>query len=164
MAVSAYSSWSSDTYTATYYGTPVTEDNIKDGVEFAITLYGNPIVKNPIYITYMDIGSDGGDSPSGDTDKKTVITNFDFVTKDPSGSLTKIKSYNETSKTYEANSNYVLSEVTFKISDMTEDKTTLAFRRLNDTVGVYYYQSPTVLTPSTSGTKTASTKENCTSA
>ena len=147
-----------------YYGLEITQADIDAGYEYFITndadmtgsIFGYPT------IFYLDIGTDA--KSSGDDDTKIVITNFDFVTKDSSGSLTKIKSYNETSKTYEANSNYVLSEVTFKISDMTGDTTTLAFRRLNDTVGVYYYQSPTVLTPSTSGTKKASTKEDCTSA
>ena len=147
-----------------YYGISVTDSDITDGYEFFITNDGdlNENFGSP-EIFYLDIGTDG--SSSGDSgDTKTVITNFDFVTKDSSGSLTKIKNYNETSQKYEANDDYQFSEVTFKVGNTTGDTTTLAFRRLNDTVGVYYYQSTTVLTPSTSGTKTPSTKEDCTSA
>ncbi len=143
-----------------YYGLEITDDDINNGYEFFITSasdYSGTIE----YIHYLDIGTDAGSG--GDTDTKTVITNFDFVTKDSDGSLTKIKNYNETSKAYEANEDYKLSEVTFKIGDTTDD-TTLAFRRLNDTVGVYYYQSSAVLTPSANGTKTSTTKEDCTSA
>ena len=152
-----------------YYGLDITQDDITNGYEYFITsdagmpgsTYGYPA------ITYLDIGTDG--SSSGDSgDTKTVITNFDFVTKDSSGSLTKIKSYNETSKTYEKNDDYQFSEVTFKIGSTTGEgdtnTTTLGFRRLNDTVGVYYFQSAAVLTPSTGGTKTPTTKEDCTSA
>lgn len=146
-----------------YYGIDITQEEIDNGYEYFITndaditlsYYGFPL------IFYLDIGTDAGSG--GDTDTKTVITNFDFVTKDSDGSLTKIKNYNETSKTYEANEDYELSEVTFKIGDTTDD-TALAFRRLNDTVGVYYYQSSAILTPSANGTKTSTTKEDCTSA
>lgn len=145
-----------------YYGLNISNDDIEAGYEYFITSdAGSMNLRGCPYIFYLDIGTDAGSG--GDTDTKTVITNFDFVTKDSDGSLTKIKNYNETSKTYEANEDYELSEVTFKIGDTTDD-TTLAFRRLNDTVGVYYYQSSAILTPSANGTKTSTTKEDCTSA
>ncbi len=145
-----------------YYGLNITQDDIDAGYEYFITndadvtgsIFGYPA------IFYLDIGTDAS---SSDTDTRTVITNFDFVTKDGSGSLTKIKEYDEATQKYKTNDDYTLSEVTFKIGDTTGDAI-LAFRRLNDTVGVYYYESLTVLTPSTGGTKTQSTKEDCTSA
>ncbi len=143
-----------------YYGINIEQSDIDAGYEFLIT-GDSKFSSLGSLIFYLDIGTDAGSG--GDTDTKTVITNFDFVTKDSDGSLTKIKNYNETSKAYEANEDYKLSEVTFKIGDTTDD-TTLAFRRLNDTVGVYYYQSSAILTPSANGTKTSTTKEDCTSA
>ncbi len=147
-----------------YYGIDITQEDIDAGYEFFITndadvdasIFGSP------EIFYLDIGTDG--SSGDDTTTKTVITNFDFVTKDSSGSLMKIKNYNETSKAYEKNEDYAISEVTFKIGNTAAGETVLAFRRLNDTVGVYYYRSAEVLTPSSSGTKTSSSKEDCTSA
>ncbi len=147
-----------------YYGINITQDDIDAGYEFFITNDAdvNASASGSPEIFYLDIGTDG--SSGDDTTTKTVITNFDFVTKDSSGSLMKIKNYNETSKAYEKNEDYAISEVTFKIGNTAAGETVLAFRRLNDTVGVYYYQSAEVLTPSSSGTKTPSSKEDCTSA
>ena len=164
MGVSSYSSTGKKTYTAYYYGTPVSQDDIDNGVEFAVTLYGNPIIKNPVYITYMDIGSDGGGSGT-DTDSKTAITSFDFVTKESDGSLTKIKTYNSTSGEYEENSSYSKSNITFKISDTTSDTSILAFRRIDQTTnGVLYYQSVTnIVTPSGKGYKKETSNEDCNS-
>ena len=143
-----------------YFGINISQKDIECGYEYFITadsgmpaaIFGYPV------IFYVDIGTDAS---SGTTTEKTAITNFDFVTKDSSGTLTKIKNYDETTKTATANESYVMSQVSFKVGNTTQD-TLLAFRRLED--AVYYYQSPAVLTLSDTGTKTQASKEDCTSA
>ena len=110
------------------------------------------------YIMYLDIGANA----EGDSDTRTELSNFDFVTKD-SNSLTKIKTKNDDG-TYSANNDYSKSNVTFKIGDTTGD-TTLAFRRIDqDTNGVLYYQSvDSILTPSGTGKNNEASDDNCNS-
>ena len=147
--------YSDGAYIPYYYGIEVTQEDIDNGYEFVITKY---IAGANVYITYIDIGANGGDS----TDERSSLTNFDFVTKE-NNSLTKIKNYDSSTKTYIANDSYSKSNVTFKIGETT-DNTTIAFRRLVDTsVGVLYYQSSSILTPSTSGTSNLASSEECTS-
>ncbi len=143
-------------YVPYYYGVDVTQDDIDNGYEFFITKYASDMLANP-YIVYIDIGTSGSEGST----TKPDLGDFDFVTKDSSGSLTKIKNYDADTNSYVANDSYVASEVTFKIEQTTAD-TILAFRRLSD--AVYYYESPAVLSPSSTGTKTSSSKEDCTSA
>ncbi len=107
------------------------------------------------YIAYMDIGDNGTDS-----DTRTSITNFDFVTKE-NDTLTKIKNYDSASDTYVENSSYTKSNVTFKIGETTKE-TLLAFRRLVESSGgVLYYQSYEILSSSSTGTKTSTKDEKC---
>ena len=110
------------------------------------------------YLNYLDIGANA----EGDSDTRTELSNFDFVTKD-SNSLTKIKTKNNDG-TYSANNDYSKSNVTFKIGDTTGD-TTLAFRRIDqDTNGVLYYQSvDSILTPSGTGKNNEASDDNCNS-
>ncbi len=55
----------SSPYMAYYYGTPITDDDINNGVEFAITMFGYQSMSPSIFITYIDVGSDGGGSSDG---------------------------------------------------------------------------------------------------
>ena len=146
----------SGAYIPYYYGVEVTQDDIDNGYEFVITKY---IVGANVYITYIDIGANGGDS----IDDRISLANFDFVTK-VDDSLTKIKTYDSSTSSYVSNSSYTKSNVTFKIGNTTNEAI-VAFRRLVDTsIGIYYYDSSstTILTPSSTGTKTSSSKEDCT--
>ncbi len=129
------------------------------GHEYYITFYNTSSYDAP-YIAYMDIGINGSSTPSDD---RLSLANFDFVTK-VGDSLTKIKTYDEVSSSYVANKGYSSSNVTFIIGDTTSD-TIVAFRRLVDeSIGVYYYDSSSsILTPSSTGTKTSTNKEDCTS-
>ncbi len=103
----------------------------------------------------MDIGDNGSDS-----DAKTSIANFDFVTKE-NNSLMKIKTYDSSKSTYVTNNSYSKSKVTFKIEKTATD-TIVAFRRLAESSGgILYYQSLSILTPSTTGTKTSAEDEKC---
>ncbi len=107
------------------------------------------------YIAYMDIGDNGTDS-----DTRTSLTNFDFVTKE-NDALTKIKKYDSSSGTYVENKSYSKSNVTFKIGN-TEKETLLAFRRLVESSGgVLYYQSSEILSSSSTGTKSSAKDEKC---
>ena len=162
MQVPYYSSWSSSTYSAYYYGTTISQSEIdNDGVEFGITLYGNPTFKRPVYITYMDIGTDGGGDSGSSEDTRLALADFDFVTKDSSGALTKIKNIKEDG-TLEDNASYTKSQVFFEISDLTGEETLFAFRRLEDTIGVLYYQSASgYLVSGGSGKPKAGSDENC---
>ena len=86
---------------------------------------------------------------------------FDFVTKDSSGALTKIKNIKEDG-TLEDNASYTKSQVFFEISDLTGEETLFAFRRLEDTIGVLYYQSASgYLVSGGSGKPKAGSDENC---
>ncbi len=129
------------------------------GHEYYITFYNTSSYDAP-YIAYMDIGINGSSTPSDD---RLSLANFDFVTK-VGDSLTKIKTYDETTSSYVSNDNYSSSNVTFIIGDTTTD-TIVAFRRLvNESIGVYYYDSSSsILTPSSTGNKTSTKKEDCTS-
>lgn len=135
------------------------EKNASLGCEYYITFYNTSSYDAP-YIAYMDIGINGSSTPSDD---RLSLTNFDFVTK-VGDSLTKIKTYDETSSSYVSNKDYSSSNVTFIIGDTTTD-TIVAFRRLVDeSIGVYYYDSSSsILTPSSTGNKTSTSKEECTS-
>ncbi len=145
-------------YTPYYYGVDITQADIDAGYEFFITKYAG--TSNNPYIVYIDIGTASG---SGSTSTLTNLGQFDFVTK-VGDSLTKIKTYDEGSSSYVANKGYSSSNVTFIIGDTTSD-TIVAFRRLVDeSIGVYYYDSSSsILTPSSTGTKTSTNKEDCTS-
>ena len=134
------------------------EKEAKINNEYYIAFYNTASYDAP-YIAYMDIGVNGGDTP---TDDRTSLANFDFVTKD-SNSLTKIKTKNDDG-TYSTNNDYSKSNVTFKIGDTTGD-TTLAFRRIDqDTNGVLYYQSvDSILTPSGTGKNNEASDDNCNS-
>ncbi len=133
-----------------YYSFDVSQKQVDEGVEFALTTSaGSP------HILYMDIGNNGTDS-----DTRTSITNFDFVTKE-NDTLTKIKTYDSASDTYVENSSYTKSNVTFKIGETTKE-TLLAFRRLVESSGgVLYYQSYEILSSSSTGTKTSTKDEKC---
>ncbi len=123
--------------------------------EYFISFYNNNSSADAPYIAYMDIGDNGSDS-----DTKTSIANFDFVTKE-NNSLTKIKTYDSSTSTYVTNKFYSKSKVTFKIEKTATD-TIVAFRRLAESSGgVLYYQSLSILTPSTIGTKTSAEDEKC---
>lgn len=142
----------------TYFEIPVSEEDINNGQEYAISYYQGNSLKGP-YIVYMDIGVNGGDTPSDD---RLALSDFDFVTKE-NNSLVKIKTYDSTQQAYVSNSAYSKSNVTFKIGE-TSNNTILAFRRLSDeNGGVLYYQLFNIITPSSTGTKTSSNKEDCTS-
>ncbi len=124
------------------------------GKEYYIAFYNTSSYDAP-YIAYMDIGANGTDS-----DTRTSITNFDFVTKE-NDELTKIKTYDSSSDTYVENSSYTKSNVTFKIGETTKE-TLLAFRRLIESSGgVLYYQSYEILSSSSTGTKTSTKDEKC---
>ena len=150
----------SNAYTPYYYGVDVSEEDIKNGYEFFITKYASDSDNDNLFIVYLDIGTTGSDSGSSSL---TNLGDFDFVTK-VDDSLTKIKTYDSSTSSYTSNSSYSKSNVTFAIGDTTSD-TIIAFRRLVDTsIGVYYYDSSstTILTPAGTGTKTSTSKEDCT--
>ncbi len=119
----------SSPYKAYYYGTPITDDDINNGVEFAITMFGYQFMSPSIFITYIDIGSDGGGS--GTTDEKTYSWSFDFVDKDDSGEIIKI---NDTS--------YVKTNLAFTINGTSTTVCSYYFRRTGGTM-VYYFIDPT---------------------
>lgn len=145
----------SNAYTPYYYGVDISQSDIDNGYEFFITKYASN--NNNPYIVYLDIGTTGSD---GDSPTTTNLGDFDFVTK-VDNSLTKIKTYDSSTSSYVTNSSYTKSNVTFKIGDTTS-KTVVAFRRLIElSGGVLYYQSSSVLAPSSTGTKTESSKEDC---
>ena len=134
------------------------EKTAQVGYEYYIAFYNTSGYDAP-YIAYMDIGVNGDETP---TDDRLSLSNFDFVTKE-NNSLTKIKNYDSPTSSYVANDSYSKSNVTFKIGETT-DNTTIAFRRLIDTSGgVLYYQSSSILTPSSTGTKSSASSEECTS-
>ncbi len=123
--------------------------------EYFISFYNNNSSSDAPYIAYMDIGDNGTDS-----DTRTSLTNFDFVTKE-NDALTKIKKYDSSSGTYVENKSYSKSNVTFKIGN-TEKETLLAFRRLVESSGgVLYYQSSEILSSSSTGTKSSAKDEKC---
>lgn len=103
-------------YKPQYFGVDVTEDDIKNGYEFFITQYSAVSTSNPVYIVYLDIGSDGGSSE----DARTSLTGFDFV-KEENGSLVKI---NDTA--------YQQSNVTFTISGTSTSLRSYFFKRTED--------------------------------
>ncbi len=147
-------------YTPYYYGVDVTQEDIDNGYEFFITKYASD--NNNPYIVYLDIGTTGSDGGSSTT---TNLGDFDFVTK-VDNSLTKIKKYDSSTSSYVSNDSYSKSNVTFKIGNTTKEAI-VAFRRLVDTsIGIYYYDSSstTILTPAGTGTKTSTSKEDCTTA
>ena len=129
--------------------------------EYFITFYTNKSSDDAPYIAYMDIGTEGG---SGDTpsDTRTLITNFDFVTKE-NNVLTKIKNADGTA--IEGNT-YTKSDIFFEIDDTTMTRT-FAWRRTtaDGKVAVLYYDSvsTTVVTPVGNGNKKTSSDENCNS-
>ncbi len=131
------------------------EYNASKDCEYFIGFYNDNSSSDAPYIAYMDIGNNGTDS-----DTRTSITNFDFVTKE-NDTLTKIKTYDSSSDTYVENSSYTKSNVTFKIGETTKE-TLLAFRRLVESSGgVLYYQSYEILSSSSIGTKTSTKDEKC---
>ncbi len=146
----------SSPYKAYYYGTPISEEDIENGVEFAIAVFGYQFMLPSIFITYIDIGSDG----SGSTVTRTLNTTFDWVTKE-NDTLTKIKNADGT-----ANSAYTKSNVFFEIGE-TEATRTFAWRRttLNSQTLVLYYEYPAsttaIMTPVGSGSSSATSDDKC---
>ncbi len=135
---------SATAYPAYYYGTPISDEDIENGIEFAITFYGNFYWKGPIYITYMDIGTDGGGSSGETTTSRTLDTTFDWVTKE-NNALTKIKNADGSEI---AGNTYTKSNVFFEIGE-TDISRTFSWRRTtldNKTLVLYYeqYTSTTV--------------------
>lgn len=138
-------------YIPYYYGVTVTQEDIDNGYEFVITKY---ISGANVYITYIDVGSDGDSS----TDTRLSLANFDFVSKETDGSLTKIKDDDGN-----ANADYSKSNITFQIGNVTNESV-FAFRRLDQsTNGVLYYESTSggYLSPQGSGTKKKTSEEDC---
>ncbi len=154
---------SSSPYKAYYYGTPISDDDVNNGVEFAITMFGYSFMNPSIYIVYIDIGSDAG-SGSGTTPDRTFDAPFDFVTKG-GNTLTKIK--NADGSAIEGNT-YTKSNIFFEIGETSTATRTFAWRRttVDGTITVLYYDSvsTTVINPVGSGAKASSSKEDCTSA
>ncbi len=134
--VPAYSG--SGAYIPYYYGITVTQDDIDKGYEFVITKY---IESSNVFITYIDIGANGG---SDGDDSKTTLTGFDFVEKDTNNSIVKI-----------TDTGYTKSGVAFKISNTGDTASTSAysvyFKRTGETTILYYF------TPSTGGGLTLTT-------
>lgn len=115
----------SGAYTPYYYGVEVTQDDIDKGYEFVITKY---IAGANVYITYIDIGADGGDG--GDTTE--VVPTIDFVYyKTGTTSIFKIDE-----------DGYANSKITFAL---TSGVTSVCFWRVNDSgnVTMYYYTATT---------------------
>ncbi len=153
--------YASSPYKAYYYGTSISETDINNGVEFAITLYGYQFMNGSLYIVYMDIGSDSGGS-SGTTPDRTFNAPFDFVTKE-NGVLTKIKNADGTE--IEGNT-YTKSNVFFEIGDADASRA-LYWRRTtidNETIVLYYPSSTSsVLTPAGTGSSGEASDDKCTS-
>ncbi len=122
----------SGAYTPYYYGVEVTQDDIDNGYEFVITKY---IAGANVYITYIDVGANGG----SDGDGRTALTGFDFVEKNSNNSIVKI-----------TDDGYTKSEVAFKISNTKENTASSSaysfyFKRTDATTVLYYF------TPSSGG-------------
>ncbi len=151
----------SSPYKAYYYGTPISEEDINNGVEFAITMFGYQFMKPSLYIVYIDIGSDSGGS-SGTTSDRTFDAPFDFVTKE-NGVLTKIKNADGTE--IEGNT-YTKSNVFFEIGDASASRA-LYWRRAtidNESIVLYYPSSTSsVLTPAGTGSSGEASDDKCTS-
>lgn len=132
----------SNPYKSYYYGTPINQDDIDDGVEFAITF---AMGSSALYIVYIDIGSDSGSSSGETTTTRTLNTTFDWVTKE-NNALTKIKNADGSEI---VGNTYNKSEVFFEIGD-TEISRTFSWRRTTvdgETLVLYYEQyTPTTAT------------------
>ena len=113
----------------------------------------------------MDIGAENGDGDSGsETDTRTLISNFDFVTKE-NNVLTKIKNADGSEIT---GNTYTKSEVFFEI-DETDISRTFSWRRTtldNETLVLYYEQytsttATTVISAIGSGKSNKAKDGNC---
>lgn len=142
--VPAYSG--SGAYTPYYYGVTVSQDDIDNGYEFVITKY---IESSNVYITYIDIGSDG---ESGE-DTSNVTPTIDFVYyKTGTNEIMKIDE-----------EGYANSKITFAL---TSGVTSVCFWRVNDngTISMYYYTASTAsIAPEGNGSASSGKEEDYTS-
>ena len=142
--IPAYSG--SGAYIPYYYGVEVTQDDIDKGYEFVITKY---IAGANVYITYIDVGANGGDS--GEVPE--VVPTIDFVYyKTNTTEIFKID-----------DEGYTNSKVTFAL---TSGVTSVCFWRVNDngTISMYYYTaSTTLITKEGNGSATLGKEEDYTS-
>lgn len=111
------------TLTPYYFGISVTQSDIDNGIEFAITK-AHSMSKN-VYIDYIDIGANGG----GSTTDKGSISKLDFVTADANEKLTKL-----------TDAGYTASNSLFSINGTSSSEYVYSFRRINDSI--LYYVSP----------------------
>ncbi len=145
---------------AYYFEYEITKEDINAGHEYVIVCDDTATAP---YFAYLDLGSDGSDSPTQNA------LNFDFVIKealDGKEELQKIKTYDSESKKYVANSSFTPSYLSFAISETSSSSAIFAFRRLIDNSGgVLYYSSlgSAYLTPCGSGTKKEVSSSDCNS-
>lgn len=135
-----------ETLTPYYFGISVTQSDIDNGIEFAITK-AHP-VSNNVYIDYMDIGANGG----GSTTDKGSINKLDFVTADANEKLTKL-----------TDAGYTESNSLFSINGTSSSEYVYSFRRINDSI--LYYVSPIgsgfTITEIGTGTKKKTDNADC---
>ena len=128
-----------------YFGVSVTQDDINNGIEFAITK-GHSYSEN-VNIDYIDVGANGG----GSTTDKGEIKDLDFVTANGS-TLTKL-----------TDSDYKESNSLFSIDGTSTSDVSYFFRRVDATV--FYYISNTSSGLSVgeigSGTKKKASSQDC---
>lgn len=128
-----------------YFGFSVTQSDIDNGIEFAIT---KGLVSKNVYIDYIDIGANGG----GSTTDKGSISKLDFVTADANEKLTKL-----------TDPGYTESNSLFSINGTSSSEYVYSFRRINDSI--LYYVSPIgsgfTITEIGTGTKKKTDNADC---
>lgn len=128
-----------------YFGVSVTQDDIDNGIEFAITK-GHPLSKN-VNIDYIDVGANGG----GSSTDKGEIKDLDFVTANGS-TLTKL-----------TDSDYKKSNSLFSIEGTSTSDVSYFFRRVDATVFYYISNTSSGLSVNEigSGTKKKASSQDC---
>ncbi len=126
-----------------YFGVSVTQNDINNGIEFAITK-AHSMSKN-VYIDYIDIGANGG----GSTTDKGSISKLDFVTADANEKLTKL-----------TDASYTASNSLFSINGTSSTESVYSFRRINDSILYYVSSVSSGLTITEIGTGTKKKTDN----
>ena len=152
----------SGAYIPYYYGVEVTQEDIDNGYEFVITKY---IAGANVYITYIDVGANGGDGEDTDDNKSPI--DFVYFKESKLVPIQTKTTDTDGNVTYSNNSSYVYSNAFFEVDGTSTGTLKVQFKRTlssgtTETITLTYYFTPSIgitTTPNKDGVATSSSEE-----